>query len=148
MYMNNRTQSTTRARTNINTSHNRTQRTNMYAKARHICQVEVSLLREREAEKKKLEAEKKKLETEGEILKERVKELKSQNNNIRNQLKKLQNEVKQQRVDLKKEEQETLAKSNKIRTIAKEIRDLRQLFLNNIDAMGAIYENISDLNNN
>ena len=141
MYMNNRTQSTTRARTNINTSHNRTQRTNMYAKARHICQVEVSLLREREAEKKKLE-------TEGEILKERVKELKSQNNNIRNQLKKLQNEVKQQRVDLKKEEQETLAKSNKIRTIAKEIHDLRQLFLNNIDAMGAIYENISDLNNN
>ena len=54
MYMNNRTQSTTRARTNINTSHNRTQRTNMYAKARHICQVEVSLLREREAEKKKI----------------------------------------------------------------------------------------------
>jgi hypothetical protein len=50
-----------------------------------------------------------------------------------------------QKTDILKQKADILKQKG---TIAKEIHDLRQLFAENLDAMGEIYEKISDSNNN
>ena len=156
MYMN-KTQTNTRTNgQRRNANFTRT----AYTPARHTCNVEFEDLRKKDTKIRTLEAEKKRLEKENKTMQEGVKNLKDENDaihkeleNLKNEndaihkeLKTLQNEVKQQRDDLSKKEQETLAKSNKIGTIAKEMHELFILYSKNLDNIGNIYIKTEELN--
>ena len=76
------------------------------------------------------------------MLQGRVQELKHQKVDIHNQLKEQKKLLEKQKNDILKQKDDILKQTG---TIAKEIHVLHQLFIKNLDAMGGIYEKISDL---